>query len=188
MSFRAWSWRVGGERREGVAACVPLRAQARTIGLILVFEPIRLLEFQALLNIRQPLHAVMTNAHPLAEMETVRLRDCLQFPLALPEQEYGVRQLLEAAVRRTSLTLDPVVVSDSFEFLRSHAVAENILAFQIPIGLPVPDEASRAVSRPVHTTDVPPGLLYFGQLRGRTLRDSNTKGPGTTRQRPLDTR
>jgi len=137
--------------------------------LLLVFEPIRLFEFQTLLNIRQPLHAVMAKDHPLAARESLRLRECLQFPLALPTEEFGVRQLLEAAVRRTSLSLDPVVVSDSFEFLRSHAITENIIAFQIPIGLPRNNDHSEIVSRPVAAQDVPPGLLYFGQLRGRTM-------------------
>ncbi len=101
--------------------------------LVLVFEPIRMLEFQNLLNIRQPLHAVMAAEHPLANQEAVRLRECLRYPVALPTANFGVRHLLEAAVRRTSLRLDPVVISDSFEFLRSHAIAENIIAFQIPI-------------------------------------------------------
>ena len=54
-------------------------------------------------------------------------------------------------MRRTSLTLDPVVVSDSFEFLRSHAITENIIAFQIPIGLPAVDEQPGVVSRLVDT-------------------------------------
>lgn len=137
--------------------------------LLLVFEPIRLFEFQTLLNIRQPLYAVMAKDHPLAARESLRLRECLQFPLALPTEEFGVRQLLEAAIRRTSLSLDPVVVSDSFEFLRSHTIAENIIAFQIPIGLPRNDDNSKIVSRPVAAQDVPAGLLYFGQLRGRTM-------------------
>ena len=137
--------------------------------LLLVFEPIRLFEFQTLLNIRQPLYAVMAKDHPLAARQSLRLRECLQFPLALPTEEFGVRQLLEAAIRRTSLSLDPVVVSDSFEFLRSHTIAENIIAFQIPIGLPRNDDNSKIVSRPVAAQDVPAGLLYFGQLRGRTM-------------------
>ena len=137
--------------------------------LVLVFEPVRMLKFQTLLNIHQPLHAVLSVEHPLAKQRTVRLRECLEYPIALPTEEFGVRRLLEAAVRRTSLTLSPVVVSDSFEFLRSHAVTENIIAFQIPIGLPSLDEESEYVSPPVDTRDVPPGLLYFGQLRGRIL-------------------
>ena len=137
--------------------------------LVLVFEPVRLLEFQNLLNIRQSLHAVMAAAHPLAKQQSVRLRECLRYPVVLPTENFGVRHLLEAAVRRTSLTLNPVVVSDSFEFLRNHAVAENVVAFQIPIGLPARDEQAGVVSRVVDRRDVPSGLLYFGQLRGRTL-------------------
>ena len=137
--------------------------------LALVFEPLRMLKFQNLLHIRQPLHAVMASTHPLAKQQSVRLRECLKYPVALPSANFGVRHLLETAVRRTSLTLDPVVVSDSFEFLRSHAVAENIVAFQIPIGLPALEEESGVVSRMVDVRDVPPGLLYFGQLRGRAL-------------------
>ena len=43
------------------------------------------------------------------------------------------------------------------------------MAFQIPIGLPALEEQSGVVSRMVDVRDVPPGLLYFGQLRGRTL-------------------
>lgn len=137
--------------------------------LVLVFEPVRLLEFQNLLSIRQPLHAVMAAAHPLAQQQSVRLRECLRYPVVLPTENFGVRHLLEAAVRRTSQTLNPVVVSDSFEFLRNHAVAENVVAFQIPIGLPALDEQAGVVSRVVDRRDVPSGLLYFGQLRGRTL-------------------
>jgi len=137
--------------------------------LALVFEPVRLTEFQHLLTIRQPVHAVMTRDHPLAGNESVRLRECVQFPLALPTADFGVRYLLETAVRRTSLSIEPTVESDSFEFLRSHAVAENILAFQIPIGLPPDEETSNVISRPVDARDIPPGLLYFGQLHSRTL-------------------
>lgn len=137
--------------------------------LALVFEPVRLLDFQILLTIRQPLHVVMRRDHPLAKIKIVRLRQCLEFPIALPTANYGVRHLLESAVRATSYRLDPVIESDSFEFLRHHVLAENILAFQIEIGVPEEYGDSEFISRPLNIRDVPPGLLYFGQLSGRTL-------------------
>lgn len=136
--------------------------------LALVFEPVRMTEFQILLTIRQPVYAVMGPGHPLAEQEIVRLRDCLRFPVAMPTAPYGVRHLMEMAVRRSSLQLDPVVESDSFDFLRHYAVAENVLSFQLPIGLP-PPESDWVISRMIDTRDVPVGYLYFGQLRNRTL-------------------
>lgn len=137
--------------------------------IAVVFEPVRLMEFKNLLTVRQPVHAVMNADHPLAEMETVRLRDVLRYPVAVPRARYGVRHLLEMAVRRTSLTLSPMIESDSFEFLRYHAAAENLVTFQIPIGLPVNPQGPGAVHRPIDVRDVPPGLLYVGQLLGRNL-------------------
>lgn len=105
----------------------------------------------------------------LAAKETVRLSDCLAHPISLPTSRYGVRHLLDIAVHGASLRLEPVVLSDSFEFLRSHAIAENILSFQIPIGLTGTMMGGDMTSRPVDRRDEPAGVLYMGQLKGRTL-------------------
>ena len=137
--------------------------------LALVFEPERLIDFQLLHQVRQPVHVLMRAGHPLAAQPVVRLRECLRYPLALPGDKTGIRHLLELAVQRSSLKLQPVIESDSFEFLRCHALAENIIAFQIPIGLPLETDTETMVTRPIDARDVPPGILYFGQLKGRTL-------------------
>lgn len=137
--------------------------------LALVFEPVRLADFQTLLVVRQPVHGVMAPGHPLAGRETLRLRDCMRYPLCLPTTPYGVRQLLEQAAARRGEALEPMVQSDSFEFLRHYAMAENIMAFQIPIGLQPPQHPEDLVSRPIDERDVPSGVLLFGQLRHRAL-------------------
>ena len=46
---------------------------------------------------------------------------------------------------------------------------ENILTFQIPIGLSDQTSTGRMVSLPLDGRDVPAGILYLGQLKGRTL-------------------
>jgi DNA-binding transcriptional LysR family regulator len=137
--------------------------------LAIVFEAVQLAEFQVLLTIRQPVHAVMKPDHPLAKSDALRLRDCLRFPVALPTMPFGVRHLMEIAVRKSSLQLQPAVESDSFEFLRHYARQEDMVSFQLPIGLPPTNEQEGVVNRPLDTRDVPPGLLYFGQMRNRTL-------------------
>ncbi|WP_108658683.1 LysR family transcriptional regulator [Acuticoccus kandeliae] len=136
--------------------------------LALVFEPVRLSEFQTLLTVRQPVHAVVAPGHPLAGEGPVRLRDCLRFPVAVPTAEYGVRHLLEVALRKSSLDLTPAFESDSFEFLMRLAATSSAVTFQIPIGVPAEMEA-QGLSRPIDTRDAPAGLLYMGQLRGRAL-------------------
>ena len=140
-----------------------------TADISIVFEPVRLADFMTLMRVYQPVHAVMATDHPLADKETVRLSDCLNYPIALPTASYGVRHLLDVAVQSASLRLEPVIQSDSFEFLRNHAIAENIITFQIPIGLAGNTMTGNLVSRPLDRRDVPAGVLYMGQLKGRTL-------------------
>lgn len=140
-----------------------------SVDLALVFEPVRLSEFQVLATARQAVHAVMPPHHALAGQETVRLASCAQYPIAMPTVQYGVRHLIDLALRRSSVELRPAVESDSFEFLRRLPAREGIIAFQIPIGLPLDDGVDGIVSRRLDRRDIPEGLLYLGQLRGRTL-------------------
>ncbi|MBU1173966.1 MAG: LysR family transcriptional regulator [Alphaproteobacteria bacterium] len=140
-----------------------------TADIALVFEPVRMAEFHTILRVRQPVHAVMAENHPLAGRERVRLSDCLDYPLAVPTAPYGVRHLLDIAVLSAQIRLNPVIESDSFEFLRNLAVAENIISFQIPIGLSNITLTGLMTSRPLDPRDVPAGVLYMGQMRGRTL-------------------
>lgn len=137
--------------------------------IALIFEPVRLSEVQILASARQPIHAVMAASHPLADRAVLRLRDCAQYPVGLPTAQYGVRHLLDLALIRSSVRLNVAVDSDSFEFLRQYPAQEQLITFQIPIGLPAYGGSGALVSRPVDTRDVPEGRLYLCQLRGRTL-------------------
>lgn len=136
--------------------------------IALIFEPVRVREIQVQIAVRQPVHAVMAGDHPLAGRESVRLRDCARWPVGLPAAQYGVRHLIDNALLRSSVVLSQAVESDSFEFLRRYPRHERSVSFQIPVGLPARPEEG-IVSIPVDRRDVPEGLLYLCQLRGRTL-------------------
>lgn len=140
-----------------------------TADLALVFEPIRMSDFQTILTAPQHIHAIMGPDHPLADQEQVRLKKCLLYPVAMPTRIYGVRHLIETALVDSGMSVDPVIESDNFEFLRSYAVAENIISFQLPIGLPENNAGNGLLTKLIDPRDVPAGLVYFGQLRGRTL-------------------
>ena len=140
-----------------------------TADIAIVFEPVRLADFMTLMRVFQPVFVVMGRDHPLATKEVLRLSDCLAYPVALPTAPYGVRHLIDMAMQTASVRMEPVIESDSFEFLRNHAVAENILSFQIPIGLSQQTSTGELISRPLDRRDVPAGVLYMGQLKGRTL-------------------
>jgi DNA-binding transcriptional LysR family regulator len=133
----------------------------------LVIAPPPAPEFQPLLILHQPLCALMSKDHPLAAAATIRLRECLQYPIAMPGPTLAIRHLLQAALVRLGLPVHTVVESDSFEVLRSYASGENIISFQIRAG--VPQVSGNLVAREIDQRDLPPTQLVLGQLRGRSL-------------------
>jgi DNA-binding transcriptional LysR family regulator len=142
--------------------------QDHSADLAIVLEPINLSIFHIELSVLQPIWCLMRENHPLATKETIRLGDCAQYPVALPESNYGVRFLMDRTLMRAMFGLNLVIETDSFEFLRSLPEYENILTFHIPISLlrhPPPG----LVYRPLDTRDVEGGQLSIGYLRGRTL-------------------
>ncbi|MCF1707532.1 LysR family transcriptional regulator [Tabrizicola sp. J26] len=136
--------------------------------IALVLEPVRFSDFHTLTAVQQTICAVMAADHPLAKKEIVRLRDCVPYPIGLPTASYGVRHLIDAAMTRASFRLPATVESDSFEFLRRYPTTENLISFQIPIGLP-PQGQDGLQYRPLDLRDAAPGQLLLGQLRGRSL-------------------
>lgn len=136
--------------------------------LAIVFEPAQMVDFEVLHAIPQPVMAVMSRAHPLAGRSALRLRDCLEYELALPGPQYGVRVLLEAGARRLGRRLEPALVTDSFEMIRHFAGYGQSIGFQIPVGL---NHLARPdlVSIRLAEQDVAVGELYLGHLKGRAL-------------------
>ena len=137
--------------------------------LVLVFEPLTMVDFEVIHASTQPIHVVMRADHPLAQDDQVRLGDALQFPHVAPSDKYAVRVLMDHAVRRLSSSkMNPLIESDSYDFMRHYGTNEDLISFQFPIGLSLTPETG-LVSRPLSERDVAPGNLFLGQLRGRTL-------------------
>lgn len=140
-----------------------------SIDLAMVFEPVYMQELQILISQKQQLYAVMPNDHELASKSELKLSECAAYPLTLPTREYGVRKLLDFRANRTGVNLDPVVESDSFEFLRNHAINEGSITFQIEIGLPKVLDELGLTSRPLAQSDTAAGNMYLVQKKNRTL-------------------
>lgn len=136
--------------------------------LALVFEPIHFADFHVICEIDQPVAAVFARDHPLAAMETVRLRDCLDYDIVLPGARFGSRTLIEAAIRRTSRTARVVIEAESVDFMRHYIVQEQAVTFQIPIGLSE-THMQGMTFRAIEPADLEVGRLLLGQMKGRVL-------------------
>ena len=91
---------------------------AYEVDLVVVFRPPFLPNFQPLMSFEQRVVAVMSTEHPLASGLTVRLRDCANYPVAMPERSLGGRQLLDQVVARSGLTFK---LAAEFELIRVSA-------------------------------------------------------------------
>lgn len=136
--------------------------------LALVFEPVYLVDFEVLHILPQAVNVVMRAGHPLARKPELRLRDCLDTPHVAPSVKFGVRHLLDFAARRGSRRVAPVLETESFDLIRHYVLHENVIGFQIPIGLRR-DAGGLIDFRPVSERDMHPGSLILGQMRGRAL-------------------
>lgn len=136
--------------------------------LAIVFEPIYLVDFEIIHAIPQAVNVVMRADHPLVSASEIRLRDCLDCPHIAPSARYGVRHLLDFAAGKGTRRIAPVLETESFDLMRHYVRHENVVGFQIPIGLRRPADGS-IVFRPISEKDVPVGNLFLGQMRGRAL-------------------
>ena len=137
--------------------------------IAVVFEPELMADFQILSISKQPTYALVSKNHPLAEKEVIKLSDCIQYPLALPTKEYGLRRILDKKANKALYKLAPVIESDSFEFLRYEASLGECITFQIEVGLPKDLSFMNMAAVKIDEHDLPPGFVYVGQLKGRTL-------------------
>lgn len=120
-------------------------------------------------SVPQRLVAVMRRDHPLASKEGLRLSDFVGYPLALPDNSLGGRQVLDQVVAKRDLRFNVMAESNSFEMLRGLVLRCDMISFQIQIGAPTEELGSELVGRPVDERDIPLSDLVVCQLRGRIL-------------------
>jgi DNA-binding transcriptional LysR family regulator len=145
--------------------------QLRNFGtdLALVFNLAPESDIERVTAVEQRLMALMHRSHPLADPARagLRLLDCVDYPVVLPNRDTGGRQLLERFLSRSSIRLAAMVESNSFEFLRGCVYDQRSISFQMAIGV-LPDERE-VVVREIEDRGFPRGELVLASLRGRQL-------------------
>lgn len=140
-----------------------------TNDIAIVFEPIHLKELQAVYSGTQQVFCIMSADHPLASKDSLKIYDCTDFPLLLPKQPEGIRQVLDAAAGKIGITLEPALESNSLDLLRLMSQDSLALSFSLAINLRPDLAKDRLVSVPLNMGGIPAGNMVAGHLRGRTL-------------------
>ena len=158
---------VGFDARIGdhVQAASALRSFETDLALVFNLAPEA--DIERVCAVEQKLMAIMHKRHPLAKAKTLRLRDCADHPVVLPNRDTGGRQLLERFLARSSTSIRAMVESNSFEFLRGCLYDGQSISFQMAIGTQTEDP--NIVARDIEDRGFPRGELVLASLRGRQL-------------------
>ena len=113
------------------------------------------------------LGAVMAPNHPLAKRTSIRLSDCIDYPLVVADSSTAIRPYLDAAFTRVMLDLQPIIETNAIEIMRHAAVLENGITFLTPFDIEFERRAGRLVYIPIrelsHDTQA---LMLIGHERG----------------------
>src|ERR1700730_1944387 len=105
--------------------------------------------FRVVGKVHQRLCALMAPDHPLANRKSLRLSDCISYPLAIPVQMLGGRRLLDAAMVQSGLMVDPALEADNFEVMKQFVSTTGGIALEIEIGASLDVAAGRLVAIPL---------------------------------------
>jgi len=137
------------------------------VDLIFTHSPIRDHAIEVLASAAQPLCALVAPEHPLSTRKSVRLHDCVAYPIAMPDETLAARAFLDAALRRASITLEPALVSNSVETIKIFARTREGVCFSFHIGRE-PD-VTGMVAIPLSDPLLADTRLEFAGRRGRVL-------------------
>lgn len=137
--------------------------------LAIVVAPNMNSEILAINVLSQPLVAMMSTEHPLAEQPRVRLLDCLNYPLILPDRSLSSRSLLEPFLSRRTTPLQIRMETNSFELMRGLLQDHLSIGFQIEIGAPQSGVDGHFTYRHLDVRDARTAPLVCAQLHSRTL-------------------
>ncbi len=135
--------------------------------LILTHERTDDREMVTLAEVPQPLCALVAPEHPLATRTSLRLRECVAYPLAMPDETLAARALIDSALGRTSIRFEPALLSNSIETTKMFARTSSGVCFSFKIGKK--PHVSGMVAIPLSDPELSEARLRLASRRGRVL-------------------
>jgi DNA-binding transcriptional LysR family regulator len=100
----------------------------------------------------QPMACLVAIDHPLARESSLRLKDIMNYPLALPDPTFGLRQAIDRAISRLDLKPPIFLNTDSLELMKNMAITGRAMAFMPAVM--VAGEIARGTLRAIPIVDV----------------------------------
>ena len=151
---------------------VPLRVRDGTadIGITLSLTSHR--DVRVELRLPAPVCAVVAIDHPLARQAELSLAQLMAYPLALPDPESTMRQLIDISCSRQQLHCEPVFSSRSVDALVAFAAAGGGVAFCGELAIRDRLNWNQVVAVPLRDREMNERHFEVQTLAGRVLPDA----------------
>jgi DNA-binding transcriptional LysR family regulator len=80
-----------------------------------------------------PIGVVVSPRHPLIKRRSLRLADCIEFPIAVADVTMTIRPAVELAFSQANLVLQPTFETNSIEFMKKIARSGQAITFLNPV-------------------------------------------------------
>jgi DNA-binding transcriptional LysR family regulator len=137
------------------------------VDLILTHDPLERPQVSVIASVHQPFCALVAPDHPLAGRASLRLRDCVAYPIALPDVTLAARALIDRALIRASFKFEPALVSNSVELTKTFARQNRAVCFQFRISGKADASGMRAI--PLTDPGFAQATLVLATRRNRVL-------------------
>jgi DNA-binding transcriptional LysR family regulator len=139
------------------------------VDLVLTHEQPRHHDVMTLASAPQSFCALLAPDHPLAGRDTLRLRDCHEFPIVLADETLAGRSLIEATLAKASLHFRPVLVTNMIQVMKQFVRNDHAICFQFRIGAEAEIARGELVAIPLVDPPLAQTQLLLVARRGRVL-------------------
>jgi len=136
------------------------------IGLTYCADPDMLIS--KLASISEPVMLAVPDGHPLQDRSFLSLEEIAQYPLGLPDRDFGVRRIIDRVAASASVELKVALSSNDFETLRSFVKCGAGLAL-LPLRAISRNGAKGIKAIKVHESDFEAATIDLIVLRDRRL-------------------
>ncbi len=114
------------ERHPGINFEITIDGSDQVVAAVigLAFYPPAERELETVFKMREPLVALMSARHPLAQRPRVSLADCVVYPIASPMRHTGSRILIDVACKAVGIHITPALETNAIQ-LRVRFVQVN---------------------------------------------------------------
>ncbi|MGE9008880.1 LysR family transcriptional regulator [Leptospira interrogans] len=125
--------------------------------------------FTTAFRIRDPLFAVVAPDHPASGRKRLSLAELIQYPIAVPESVFGIRQLIDTTCKANGLHLRPMLKTNSIEALRAFARQNGGVTVLPRLSIERDLKANTLVKIPLTDPILTRAFFEAFTLRGRPL-------------------